>query len=87
MTGVGIETPSQKVLGTIDGKPGAGAVNYSDFQAVTTWSFVTGSAKYKNLEDSVFVGSTAVRPEKENWTFVVGFRMSKVYCVQTNVTA
>lgn len=86
MTGVGIETPTQKVLGTIDGKPGAGAVNYGDFQAVTTWSFLTGSAKYKNLEDSVFVGSTAVRPG-ENGTFVVGFRMSKVFSVQTNVTA
>ena len=62
MKGVGIETPTQKVLGTIDGRSGAGAVNYGDFQAVTMWSFATGSAKYKNLEDSVFVGSTAVTP-------------------------
>jgi hypothetical protein len=86
MTATGIEIPTPKVLGTIDGLPGAGVVNYGDFQAVTQWSFAAGAGKYKSLEDSIFVGSTAVRPGTENGTFIVGFRISKVFSAPTNVT-
>jgi hypothetical protein len=86
ITATGIEIPTSKVLGTIDGLPGAGAVNYGDFQAVTIWSFATGTDKYRDLENSVFVGSTAVRPGIPNGTFVVGFKLAKVFSQPTNIT-
>lgn len=48
-------------------------------------SFRTGSAKYKNLEDSIFVGSETVRA-LGNGVFRGGLRISKVLSTKTNVT-
>ncbi|KAF2811307.1 uncharacterized protein BDZ99DRAFT_273647 [Mytilinidion resinicola] len=86
MTGTGIEIPNERVLGTIDGLPGAGAVKFGQFQAVMMRSFAVGTGEYRNLSSGVFVGSNAVRPGREEGTFVVGFRMSQVGSREVNET-
>lgn len=48
-------------------------------------SFRTGAAKYKNLEDSVFVASETVK-SLGGGDFRAGLMISKVYSSQTNVT-
>ena len=48
-------------------------------------SFRTGSAKYKNLEDSIFVASETVKALGDG-DFRVGLRVSKVFGTKTNVT-
>ena len=53
--------------------------------AVFVVSFRTGSAQYKNLEDSIFVGSETVKA-LGNGVFRGGLRISKVFSTQTNIT-
>ncbi len=48
-------------------------------------SFRTGSDKYRNLEDSIFVASETVRALGDG-TFRAGLRISKVWGTKTNVT-
>ena len=48
-------------------------------------SFRTGSGKYKNLEDSIFVASETVR-SLDDKHFEAGFKISKVYSTKTDVT-
>lgn len=48
-------------------------------------SFRTGSAKYQNLEDGIFVASETVKA-LGNGDFRVGLRVSKVFATQTNIT-
>ena len=48
-------------------------------------SFRTGSAKYKNLEDSIFVASETVEAPGHG-VFRTGLRASKVFPTKTNVT-
>ena len=48
-------------------------------------SFRTGAAKYKNLEDSVFVASETVR-SLGGGAFRAGAHISKVFCTPTNIT-
>ena len=48
-------------------------------------SFKTGSAKYKNFEDSIFVASETVKALGDG-DFRVGLRISKVFGTKTNVT-
>ena len=47
--------------------------------------FKTGTAKYKNLQDSIFVGSETVK-SLGGGTFLVGVKISKLYSSKTNVT-
>ena len=53
--------------------------------AVFVVSFRTGAAKYKNLEDSTFVGSETLRSLGDG-TFRVGLKVSQVFSTPTNVT-
>ena len=48
-------------------------------------SFRTGTPKYKNLEDSIFVASETVK-SLGGGAFLAGVRISKVYSSKTNVT-
>ena len=48
-------------------------------------SFRTGAAKYKNLQDSIFVASQTVA-SLDGKSFRAGLRISKVYSTKTNVT-
>ncbi|KAL8710653.1 MAG: hypothetical protein Q9220_004877 [cf. Caloplaca sp. 1 TL-2023] len=47
-------------------------------------SFKTGTAKYKNLQDSIFVASETVK-SLGGGAFLAGVRISKVYSSETNV--
>ena len=53
--------------------------------AVFVVSFITGFVKYKNLEDSIFVGSETVKA-LGNGVFRGGLRISKVFSTATNIT-
>lgn len=48
-------------------------------------SFRTGTSKYKNLEDGIFVGSETVKSLGER-AFKAGVRISKLYSSKTNIT-
>ena len=45
---------------------------------VSLWSFITGSEKYKELENSVYVGSTRLSRGSEPDSFSIAFRISQV---------
>lgn len=47
-------------------------------------SFRTGAAKYKNLEDSIFVASETVK-SLGGGDFRAGLKVSKVYSTKTDV--
>ena len=47
--------------------------------------FRTGTSKYKNLEDSIFVGSETVK-SLGGGAFKAGVRISKLYSSKTNIT-
>lgn len=47
-------------------------------------SFRTGAAKYKNLEDSIFVASETVK-SLGGGGFRAGLKISKVYSTKTNI--
>jgi hypothetical protein len=44
---------------------------------VSSWSFETGSEKYWELQNGVFVGTTSIRPGEEG-EIVLGFRVARV---------
>lgn len=48
-------------------------------------SFRTGAARYKNLEDSIFVASETVS-SLPGGAFRAGLKISKLYSTPTNVT-
>ena len=54
-------------------------------RTVFTISFRTGAAKYKDYEDSVFVGSETVK-SLGNGVFQAGLKGSKVLSTKTNIT-
>jgi hypothetical protein len=82
-TGVEIGTPA--VLDVIGGKRDASVVKFGDFYAVSSWSFETGSSKYWELQNGVFVGSTSIRPGDEEETMIVGFKLAKALSAPTNI--
>jgi hypothetical protein len=82
-TGVEIATPA--VLAVISGDRNASVVKFGDFQAVSTWSFETGSERYWELQNGVFVASTSIRPGPEEGTMIVGFKIAKVLSALTDV--
>lgn len=45
---------------------------------VSIWNFITGSEKYKELENSVYVGSTRLSRGSEPDSFSIAFRISQV---------
>ncbi|USP73065.1 uncharacterized protein yc1106_00339 [Curvularia clavata] len=75
-TGVEIATPEAAAI--LSGDRNAAPVAFGDFQAVSSWAFETGSAKYWELQNAVFVGTTSLAPGKEEGTIVVGFKIAKV---------
>ena len=48
-------------------------------------AFRTGAAKYKALEDSIFVGSETVRSLPGGKRFLAGLQVSQVLSTKTNV--
>ena len=52
---------------------------------VFTVSFKTGAKKYKDYEDSIFVGSETVR-SLGNGVFQAGLKGSKLLSTPTNIT-
>ena len=72
-------------MAVIGAVPGAKAVKFGDFQATSSWTFQTGSSKYAELQNAVYVGSTSLRPGEKEGTIVVGFRIAKVESVRTDV--
>lgn len=48
-------------------------------------SFRTGAAKYKNLEDSIFIASKTVK-SLGSGGFRAGLRISTVYLTKTDIT-
>lgn len=75
-TGVEIATPAAAAV--LSGDRNAAPVAFGDFQAVSSWAFETGSAKYWELQNAVFVGTTSLAPGEEDGTIVVGFKIAKV---------
>ena len=56
-----------------------------NWSVVILVSFKTGTTKYKNLQDSIFVGSETVK-SLGGGTFLAGVKISKLYSSKTNVT-
>ncbi|KAL1799293.1 hypothetical protein ACET3X_003330 [Alternaria dauci] len=83
-TGAEIATP--QVAAIVAGDRNASSVKFGDFQATSSWTFETASAKYWELQNAVFVGSTSLRVGEEEGTFVVGFKIAKVLSAKTNVS-
>ncbi|OAL46997.1 hypothetical protein IQ07DRAFT_658386 [Pyrenochaeta sp. DS3sAY3a] len=81
----GVELATKAVMGVLTGVEGAGAVGYGEFAAGSTWTFETGSAKYWDLQNSVFVGSTSLRPGNKG-TVIVGFKIEKVVGKKTGTS-
>jgi hypothetical protein len=48
------------------------------WRIVSIWNFITGSEKYKELENSVYVGSTRLSRGSEPDSFSIAFRISQV---------
>ncbi|EKG22460.1 Lipase GDSL [Macrophomina phaseolina MS6] len=86
MLATGTEEATQSVLDAVIGAPGAKRVPFGDFQATSSWSFQTGSEKYGELQNAVYVGSTSFRPGVEEGTFTIGFKVSKVVSVKTDIS-
>ena len=58
----------------------------ADFVAIVfVVAFRTGSAKYKELENSIFVGSETVRSTPGGKQFLAGLQVSQVISTKTNV--
>jgi hypothetical protein len=70
----------------VAGAEGAKAINYGGFQAVSSWTLTTGSQKYWSVQNSVYVGSTSLKPSTEKGTFIVGFKIAKVVSSDTNIS-
>ncbi|KAH7070300.1 hypothetical protein FB567DRAFT_598555 [Paraphoma chrysanthemicola] len=86
ISATGAEVAIPEVMAVIGAVPGAKAVSYGDFQATSSWSFQTGSKKYAELENAVYVGSTSLKPGSEKGTIVVGFKIAKVISTKTNIS-
>lgn len=86
ISATGAEVATPEVMAVIGAVPGAKTVNYGDFQATSSWTFQTGSSKYAELQNAVYVGSTSLRPGEQEGTIVVGFRIAKVESVKTDVS-
>ncbi|KAH7384346.1 hypothetical protein DE146DRAFT_792706 [Phaeosphaeria sp. MPI-PUGE-AT-0046c] len=86
ISATGAETATPEVMAVIGAVPGAQAVKYGDFQATSSWTFQTGSSKYAELQNAVYVGSTSLRPGEKEGTIVVGFRIAKVVSVKTDIS-
>ena len=56
--------------------------------ASTVWTptFRGGDEKYKNLQNSILVGSEKVSDSDPEGEFLVGIKISKVFGVKTNIT-
>lgn len=73
-----IEQPTQNIMRILGGDPTAPDVEHGDFYGVSSWNFITGSEKYKELENSVYVGSTRLSRGSEPDSFSIAFRISQV---------
>ncbi|MCJ1272291.1 hypothetical protein MMC21_000077 [Puttea exsequens] len=80
----GIQTPIPQ-LGAIITGASKDSLPFGSFQSVFIVSFRTGAAKYKNLEDSIFVASETVKALGGGY-FRAGLRISKLYSTKTDVT-
>ena len=49
-------------------------------------TFQGGEGEYKSLENSVFVGTETVSDSGIPGKFLLGFKISKVYPTETNIT-
>ncbi|CAD6583131.1 MAG: hypothetical protein ASARMPRED_001240 [Alectoria sarmentosa] len=81
----GIQQSTPEVASIINGQSDSASVPYGAIYSVFVISFRTGSAKYQNLENSIFVASETVKA-LGNGNFRVGLRVSKLYGTKTNVT-
>lgn len=81
----GIQAVTPEVAAITTGMTNNASLPYGAFYSVFVVSFRTGSAKYKNLEDSIFVGSETVKALGDG-VFRGGLRISKVFSTATNIT-
>ena len=54
--------------------------------AVWVPTFRGGSARYTNLQNSIFVGSETVSDSEVPGQFLIGVKISKVFATKTNIT-
>ncbi|KAI4231903.1 MAG: hypothetical protein LQ349_005313 [Xanthoria aureola] len=80
----GIQTIIPELNQIITGEKGLN-LPFGTFQSVIPVSFVTGTPKYKNIQDSVFIGSETAK-SLGGGAFLAGLKISKVYSAKTNVT-
>jgi len=86
MHATGILFPNADVNSIIVSNTTSGlAVPYGAIYSVWVPSFRGGSAKYANLQTSVFVASETVSDGAKPGEFVVGMKISKVFCINTTV--
>ncbi|KAI9658380.1 MAG: hypothetical protein M1821_002513 [Bathelium mastoideum] len=62
------------------------SVPYGSSYSVWLPTFRGGSAKYENLQQSVFVGSETVSNSDTPGEFLLGLKISKVFATETNIT-
>ena len=86
ISATGAEVATPEVMAVVGAVPGAKAVKYGDFQATSSWTFQTGSNKYSELQNAVYVGSTSLRPGSVKGTIVVGFKIAKVNSIKTDIS-
>jgi hypothetical protein len=75
-TGVEIATPEAAAV--LSGDRSAPPIAFGDFQAASSWAFETGSERYWELQNAVFVGATSLRVGEAEGTIEVGFKIAKV---------
>ncbi|KAL6703266.1 hypothetical protein ACN47E_010054 [Coniothyrium glycines] len=86
ITATGAEVATPEVWNVLNAVSGAAPVKFGDFQATSSWTFETGTEKYAELQNAVYVGSTSLKPGTKNSTIVVGFKIAKVVSVQTDIS-
>lgn len=84
MRATGVEIATPEAAAVLSGDRNAAPVAFGDFQAISSWAFETGSAKYWELQNAVFVGSTSLKVGEEEGTIVVGFKIAKVMSTKGN---
>ncbi|KAH8719169.1 hypothetical protein GQ44DRAFT_775509 [Phaeosphaeriaceae sp. PMI808] len=82
----GAEDATKDVMDVVTGALGAKTIKFGEFQATSSWTFTTGSKQYQDLQNTVFVGSTSLKPGSKNGTFVVGFKIAKVFSIRSDIS-
>ncbi|MCJ1475535.1 hypothetical protein MMC13_004198 [Lambiella insularis] len=84
VTGIQFGTPVLDAIVSTNTSTGL-AVPYGASYSVWVPTFRGGSAKYANLQNSIFVASETVSDSPVPGEFYVGMKMSKVFCTNTSI--